>query len=69
MKVNNHRIGYLYREEDGLFLGYMKEYPNYWTQGKTKEDLEEHLLDIYKELTGSNPVTISPLRADELQLT
>ena len=35
-----------------MFLGYLEEYPDYWTQGKTIEELEENLIDIYKDLTG-----------------
>jgi predicted RNase H-like HicB family nuclease len=39
-------------EEDGAWLGYLQEYPEYWTQGETLEDLREHLRDLYHELTG-----------------
>jgi predicted RNase H-like HicB family nuclease len=38
-------------EEDGGWLGYLLEYPDYWTQGETLEDLEEHLRDLYQDLT------------------
>lgn len=33
-----------------MWLGYFEEYPDYWTQGETEEELRENLLDIYKEL-------------------
>jgi predicted RNase H-like HicB family nuclease len=33
------------------WLGYLEEYPDYWTQGETEEELRENLLDIYNELT------------------
>jgi len=33
-----------------MWLGYLEEYPDYRTQGKTIGDLEENLKDIYKEL-------------------
>jgi predicted RNase H-like HicB family nuclease len=39
-------------EEGGAWLGYLQEYPDYWTQGKTLEDLREHLKDLYQDLTG-----------------
>jgi hypothetical protein len=42
----------VYWEEDGAWLGYLQEYPDYWTQGETLEDLEEHLRDLYREVTG-----------------
>jgi predicted RNase H-like HicB family nuclease len=38
-------------EEDGAWLGYLQEFPDYWTQGETLDDLREHLRDLYHELT------------------
>jgi hypothetical protein len=38
-------------EEDGGWLGYLQEYPDYWTQGETREELKEHLLDLYGDIT------------------
>ncbi|MGK7914989.1 MAG: type II toxin-antitoxin system HicB family antitoxin [Prochloraceae cyanobacterium] len=43
---------YVYWQDDGIWLGYFEEYPDYWTQGETEEELKENLLDIYQELTG-----------------
>jgi predicted RNase H-like HicB family nuclease len=45
-------VRFVYWEEDGAWLGYLQEYPDYRTQGKTFEDLKEHLKDLYRELTG-----------------
>lgn len=42
---------YIYWQDDQIFLGYFEEYPDYWTQGKTIEELKENLIDIYNELT------------------
>ena len=42
---------FVYWEEDGGWLGYLQEYPSYWTQGETLEDLKEHLRDLYVDLT------------------
>lgn len=36
--------------EDDMWLGYPKEFPDYWTQGKTEQELKENLVDIYKDL-------------------
>ncbi|MDJ0687807.1 MAG: hypothetical protein QNJ41_04795 [Xenococcaceae cyanobacterium MO_188.B32] len=44
---------YIYWQDDDMWLGYLEEYPDYWTQGETEEDLKENLLDIYQELTGN----------------
>ncbi|HEY7771390.1 hypothetical protein [Longimicrobium sp.] len=38
-------------EDDGAWLGYLREYPEYLTQGETLDDLEEHLLDLQRDLT------------------
>ena len=41
----------VYWQEDGSWLGYLEEFPDYWTQGETLEDLEEHLRDLHADLT------------------
>jgi predicted RNase H-like HicB family nuclease len=45
---------YIYWQDETMFLGYLEEYPDYWTQGETVEALEENLLDLYTELTSGN---------------
>lgn len=45
-------VKFKYWEEDGAWLGYLLDFPDYWTQGDTLDDLEDHLLDIYFDLTG-----------------
>jgi predicted RNase H-like HicB family nuclease len=40
----------IYWEKEGAWLGYLQEYPDYWTQGETLEDLKEHLRDLFLEL-------------------
>ena len=43
--------------EDGLlaggqcWLGYLEEFPDFWTQGETVEDLKEHVRDLHADLT------------------
>lgn len=44
------RINIIYWQEEDGWLGYLQEYPDYWTQGETLEDLEEHLRDLYKDV-------------------
>jgi len=39
-------------EEGGAYLGYLQDYPDYWTQGETRDDLMEHLVDLYRDVTG-----------------
>jgi predicted RNase H-like HicB family nuclease len=45
-------VRYVYWQDGDAWLGYLEEYPDYWTQGETREELEENLKDIYRELTG-----------------
>ncbi len=42
---------FVYWREGAWFLGYLREFPDYWTQGKSLADLKEHLLDLRKDLT------------------
>jgi predicted RNase H-like HicB family nuclease len=42
---------FLYWEDDGAFIGHFLDYPDYWTQGTTFDDLKAHLLDLYADLT------------------
>lgn len=45
-------IKYIYWQEEDAWLGYLQEYPDYWTQGETFDDLIEHLKDLYADLSG-----------------
>ena len=38
-------------EDDDVWLGYLQDYPDYWTQGKTRKDLEGYLHDLYLDIT------------------
>jgi predicted RNase H-like HicB family nuclease len=42
---------YIYWQDQGMWLGYLEDYPDYWTQGQTEQELRENLADIFKELT------------------
>ena len=47
-------LRYVYLQ-DGLFwLGYLEEYPDYMTQGESLKDLQEHLRDLYEDLSGGH---------------
>ena len=41
---------YIYWQDQGFWLGYLQDYPDYWTQGQSLEDLESHLRDLYQDL-------------------
>lgn len=38
-------------EDDGAWIGYLQDYPDYWTQGENLDDLKAHLKDLYADLT------------------
>ena len=42
---------YIYWQDDELWLGYLEDYPDYWTQGESEEELRANLTDIFKDLT------------------
>jgi hypothetical protein len=44
-------IKIVYWQEEGAWIGYVQDYPDYWTQGETLDDLREHLRDLYSDLT------------------
>ncbi len=45
--------GFTYWQDGEMWLGYLDQYPDYMTQGTSLEDLKEHLLDLYKDLSSS----------------
>lgn len=45
-------VKYVHWQEEGAWLGYLQDYPDYWTQGETRDDLIEYLKDLHLDLTG-----------------
>ena len=37
--------------EDDAWVGYLQDYPDYWTQGDSLDDLKEHLKDLHADLS------------------
>ena len=44
-------VKYVHWQDSGSWFGYLADYPDYWTQGETIEDLLEHLRDLYADLS------------------
>jgi len=42
---------FIYYEDDGMFVGWLEEYPDYRTQGQTMDELRENLLELHKDVT------------------
>ena len=57
-------VKYVYWQEGKLWLGYLQDYPDYWTQGESLDDLKEHLEDLYKDVTSGQILGIR--KVDEL---
>ena len=57
-------VKYVYWDEDGTWLGYLQDFPDYWTQGETLDDLKEHLRDLHADLTSGQVPGIR--RVDDL---
>jgi hypothetical protein len=44
-------IKFVFWQDGDAWLGYLQDYPDYWTQGETLDDLKEHLEDLYRDLS------------------
>lgn len=44
-------LKFVYWQEDDAWLGYLQDYPDYWTQGESLDDLKEHLKDLLVDIT------------------
>ena len=60
------KLRYVYWQDDGWWLGYLQDYPDYWTQGRTPTELEENLRDLFTELSGGRIPEVR--RVAELEL-
>ena len=49
--ANMESTKYIYWQDSNQWLGYLQDYPDYWTQGESLEDLQAHLRDLYRDLT------------------
>jgi hypothetical protein len=47
-------VRYVYWQDGEFWLGYLEDYPDYMTQGESLEDLQEHLRDLYVDLSGGH---------------
>lgn len=38
-------------QEEDAWLGYLQDYPDYWSQGDSLSDLKDHLKDLHADLS------------------
>jgi len=43
-------VEYTFWQDGDFYLGFLNEYPDYWTQGTSKDDLLENLKDLLVDL-------------------
>lgn len=46
------KVRYIYWQDSDFWLGYLEDYPDYMTQGESLEDLQDHLRDLHRDLSG-----------------
>jgi hypothetical protein len=44
-------LDFTYWQDGEAWLDSLDEYPDYWTQSESFDDLKEHLRDLYADLT------------------
>ena len=52
--LNDSTANFIYYKDDDLLVGWLEEYPDYRTQGKTLDELKENLKDIYEDINADN---------------
>ena len=63
----NNTVKIVVWQEDGAWLGYLQDYPDYWTQGKSLDDLKAHLRDLFADVTSGEIPGIR--KVDELVIS
>jgi len=61
-----NKVRFVYWEVDDGWLGYLEEFPDYMTEGKTYDELKENLRDLAGDLISG--VIPSPHRIGELEI-
>lgn len=61
------RVRFVHWHDGEFFLGYLVDYPDYWTQGTSLDELREMLADLHKDLTSGEIPGIR--KVDDLVLT
>ena len=65
--MDMNTLRYIYWQDGDMWLGYLEEYPDYWTQAQTIEELEDNLRDLLEDLRSGEVPGIR--RVAELQLS
>ncbi len=63
----NQTVKIVVWQEEGAWLGYLQDYPDYWTQGKSLKDLKTHLKDLFDDISSGEIPGIH--KVDELVIS
>lgn len=44
-------LKFVHWQDEDIYLGYLVDYPDYWTQGESMDELKANLIDLYFDLT------------------
>jgi predicted RNase H-like HicB family nuclease len=47
-------LKFVHWQDGDMFLGYLEDYPDYWTQGESLDDLKENLVDLFRDFEVSD---------------
>ena len=47
-------MDFTYWQDNDSFIGFINQYPDYETQGKTLDELKESLIDLWRDLEVGN---------------
>ena len=61
------KLRYVHWQDDDFHLGYLEDWPDYVTQGRTLEELVENLKDLYGDIDSGEVPHIR--KVDELVVT
>ena len=60
-------LKYIHWQDGDMFLGYLEEYPDYWTQGESLEELRENLAELFRDFSSGDLPGIR--KVDELVIS
>jgi predicted RNase H-like HicB family nuclease len=52
-------LKYIHWKDGDTYLGYLEEYPDYWSQGESLDELKQNLTDLFRDFN-SGEITIGP---------
>ena len=54
-------LRYVYWQDGQFWIGYLEDYSDYLTQGESLEELQEHLRDLFADLSGGHNPAVCKL--------